>query len=148
MSFTINGYELQSEEKLPISNNSYLRYRFLSTPSSSLPFEYLVYEQSENLFSCADICLLKLQGQQEYSVIYISPYLGINSEFDFSEFINNPGNSLSDVVNTISSLDFYSYHQLPVIRNSKIELSPSESSKKKKLRKKILDDILKRDPGF
>ena len=147
MSFTINGYELQSEEKLLISNNSYLRYRFLSTPSSSLPFEYLVYEQSENLFSCTDICLLKLQGQQEYSVVYISPYLGIDSDFDLALF-NNPGSSLSDAIKIISSLDFYSYHQLPVIRNSKIELSPSESSKKKKLRKKILDDILKRDPGF
>ncbi len=147
MSFTINGYELQSEEKLLISNNSYLRYRFLSTPSSSLPFEYLVYEQSENLFSCAEIFLLKLQGQQEYSVVYISPYLGIDSDFDLALF-NNPGSSLSDAIKIISSLDFYSYHQLPVIRNSKIELSPSESSKKKKLRKKILDDILKRDPGF
>ncbi|MEC8220558.1 MAG: hypothetical protein VX028_00685 [Nanoarchaeota archaeon] len=147
MSFTINGYELQSEEKLPISNNSYLRYRFLSTPSSSLPFEYLVYEQSENLFSCAEIFLLKLQGQQEYSVVYISPYLGIDSDFDLALF-NNPGSSLSDAIKIISSLNFYSYHQLPVIRNSKIELSPSESSKKKKLRKKILDDILKRDPGF
>ena len=147
MSFTINGYELQSEEKLPISNNTYLRYRFLSTPSSSLPFEYLVYEQSEKLFSCADIFLLKLQGQQEYSVVYISPYLGIDFETDLGVF-NNPGSSLIDAVKIISSLDFHSYHQLPVIRNSKIELSPSESSKKKKLRKKILDDILKRDPGF
>lgn len=147
MSFTINGYELQSEEKLPISNNSYLRYRFLSTPFSSLPFEYLVYEQSENLFSCAEIFLLKLQGQQEYSVVYISPYLGIDSDFDLALF-NNPGSSLSDAIKIISSLDFHSYYQLPVIRNSKIQLSPSESSKKKKLRKNILDDILKRDPGF
>ena len=147
MSFIINGFELQSEKRLPLSNNSYLRYRFLSTPSFSLPFEYLVYEQSENLFSCADIFLLKLQGQQEYSVVYISPNLGIDSDTDFGVF-NNPGNSLVDAVNIISSLDFHLYHQLPVIRNSKIELSPSESSKKKKLRKKILDDILNRDLGF